>query len=302
MQNESVITLRLQLSRRTALYTLTAFFLCWRPSFLGSEILTLTTYYPAPYGGYAALLTTGGEAGPGLNTLLARDFGKVGIGLGAAGKPKPYAILDINTTANSLGSQAVRTMDAANGGLLLGYQGPTIQGRTIADGDGDLSLNGLGGNVGIGTLTPSQKLDVNGNAAFNNGADFTGALFFRAGGEGETLRLTGDNGVNMHLENINGSFRLVNHPWTLDVFNVNQNGDVRVQGTLTNLCRYVDYGNGVTWCGANERIFGWAGDGTARVTGWLPTVTGGDQSNVVAGQWVTYGQDWNGRMQCCRIN
>lgn len=38
-----------------------------------SETLQITTYYPAPYGAYASILTTG-------NTFLARDWGNVGIG------------------------------------------------------------------------------------------------------------------------------------------------------------------------------------------------------------------------------
>ena len=75
MENEKIITLQLQLTRRKVFFILTAFFLCWHPRFLGSETLTLTTYYPAPYGGYASLLTTG-------QTLLARDGGKVGVRLG----------------------------------------------------------------------------------------------------------------------------------------------------------------------------------------------------------------------------
>ena len=74
MDNEKIITFQLQLTRRKAWLLLTAFFVCWHPGFLGSETLTLTTYYPAPYGGYASLLTTG-------KTLLARDAGNVGIGI-----------------------------------------------------------------------------------------------------------------------------------------------------------------------------------------------------------------------------
>lgn len=50
---------------------------------LGSETLTLTTYYPAPYGAYAAMLTT-------QQTLLARDGGSVGIGV-----RRPQAKLDV---------------------------------------------------------------------------------------------------------------------------------------------------------------------------------------------------------------
>lgn len=52
------------------------FFLVWHPGYLGSETLTFTTYYPAPYGGYVSLLTTG-------RTLLARDSENVGIGTGS---------------------------------------------------------------------------------------------------------------------------------------------------------------------------------------------------------------------------
>lgn len=38
-----------------------------------SETLQITTYYPAPYGAYASILTT-------QDTWLARDGGRVGIG------------------------------------------------------------------------------------------------------------------------------------------------------------------------------------------------------------------------------
>jgi len=78
MDNEKIVTLQLQLTRRKAWLLLTAFFICWHPGFLGSETLTLTTYYPAPYGGYVSLLTTG-------KTILARDGGNVGIGTATPG-------------------------------------------------------------------------------------------------------------------------------------------------------------------------------------------------------------------------
>jgi hypothetical protein len=68
------LNINLSLSRRGALLLLSAFFVCWHPGFIGSETLTLTTYYPAPYGGYVSILTTG-------STLLARDAGNVGVGV-----------------------------------------------------------------------------------------------------------------------------------------------------------------------------------------------------------------------------
>ena len=50
---------------------------------LGSESVILTTYYPAPSGIYAQMITTG-------QTFLARDGGSVGIGTAS-----PQAMLDV---------------------------------------------------------------------------------------------------------------------------------------------------------------------------------------------------------------
>lgn len=83
METYHRVTLELTLTRRKALALLTLFFLCWRPGSLGSETLTMTTYYPAPYGGYARILTTN-------QTILARDGGNVGVGTNA-----PVVKLDV---------------------------------------------------------------------------------------------------------------------------------------------------------------------------------------------------------------
>ncbi|MGC8728270.1 MAG: hypothetical protein ACP5SD_03270 [Elusimicrobiales bacterium] len=53
---------------------------------INSENITITTYYPAPYGGYVTILTTS-------NTYLARDGGAVGIGT-----QNPQAKLEVNGT------------------------------------------------------------------------------------------------------------------------------------------------------------------------------------------------------------
>lgn len=36
----------------------------------------------------------------------------------------------------------------------------------------------------------------------------------------------------MWLENLNGKFRLVNSPWTLDIFNIDQSGNVTAKGAI----------------------------------------------------------------------
>ena len=74
MENENIVTIQFKFTRDKALLLMALFFLCWQPRVLNSETLTLTTYYPAPYGGYVSLLTTG-------KTLLARDGGSVGVGM-----------------------------------------------------------------------------------------------------------------------------------------------------------------------------------------------------------------------------
>ena len=84
MENEKILVLRLELTQKRCLFALTLAFLCFQPRPLGSETQTLTTYYPAPYGGYVALLTTGGSATSPVDTLLARDAGNVGIGMGTS--------------------------------------------------------------------------------------------------------------------------------------------------------------------------------------------------------------------------
>lgn len=73
MENEKILTIQFKITRLHVCAVLTAFFICFHPKLLGSETLTLTTYYPSPYGGYARLLTTD-------QTLLARDGGAVAIG------------------------------------------------------------------------------------------------------------------------------------------------------------------------------------------------------------------------------
>jgi len=64
---------------------------------LMAEDITLTTYYPAPYGAYDELTTTG-------NTYLATTSGNVGIGTTTPETYKLKVIGTIDATAYSVGT------------------------------------------------------------------------------------------------------------------------------------------------------------------------------------------------------
>lgn len=105
METTHRIIVELAFTRRRALALLTLGFLCWRPAILGSETLTMTTYYPAPYGGYARILTTN-------QALLARDAGNVGIGTGnphGGASPHGPGRLHVNGGIFLEGSRTINT-------------------------------------------------------------------------------------------------------------------------------------------------------------------------------------------------
>ena len=121
--------------RNLAVITLTGL-ACVITAAASAEELTLTTYYPAPYGAYEELTTTG-------NTYLATAAGKnAGIGLAAT-----------DTIQNKLdveGSVAI---------------GASYSGTSAAPANGLI----VQGNVGIGTNSPvaGAALDVNGTIAIS---------------------------------------------------------------------------------------------------------------------------------------
>jgi len=102
--------------------------------------------------------------------------GNVGIGTTVPNAPLTLGNavttnLSPELSVNSTGNKPL-FVGQTNGnlGLMIGYDGNDIQGRTGANfaTNGDLTLNKYGGNVGIGTSTPAKTVSIGQNIAANN--------------------------------------------------------------------------------------------------------------------------------------
>ena len=185
---------------------ITGFFILGLSSLIyAQESVTITTYYPSPYGSYNELTTAS-------NTYLATGGGNVGIGTTG-----PNTKLDVRgdliiygTTAGYTESMnSFYTGSAATGGGLnihLGAAGAApssstlkgyLRGRgtnnniilgryyspsdetismEVSNANGDIYLAQSKGNVGIGTTSPSDLLTVNGGNILVNGASASDAI------------------------------------------------------------------------------------------------------------------------------
>jgi hypothetical protein len=159
MQEHRII-IEFRLTRRKVLALLAAFFLCWHPAMLGSETLTLTTYYPAPYGGYARLLTTD-------QTLLARDGGNVGIGVTTPGVKLDVAQHEAIRVGNAYLSSGGDYVHLAN------HEWYKVPGGWQVTGTPGALIQISGQNItfyrhnGAGSHAASASIDANGDWTLN---------------------------------------------------------------------------------------------------------------------------------------
>ena len=173
MEDAREITIKFSFTRRHALFALAFFFIVWHPGFIGSETLTLTTYYPAPYGGYVTLLTTG-------QTLLARDMGRVGINTGTTIVPR--APLDVRGEVIAM-SRFTMTRDASSTSPTWHIDNSADRFRIFRQpnlttpGAEFVSVNSAG-NMGIayGPLAAAERLHINGNLRIDGDGSTTGFL------------------------------------------------------------------------------------------------------------------------------
>ncbi len=156
------------------------------------------------------ILNTGGA------TLgLIVDRGLVGIGTN-----NPQATLDVNGTIRGTGLNITGNADITGKICINGDCKNAWPNNSLWSQNGS-SIYYNGGNVGIGT-NPNAKLDVNGYVQVDS-----------VNGEGGTIKLMGNNGANLYLENINGTFRVLNSSWTAGTFHVDQGGNISNPGGIT---------------------------------------------------------------------
>ncbi len=257
------ISLKLNFSRRQITLLLALLLLSWHPGFLGSETLTLTTYYPAPYGGYVSLLTTN-------QTLLARDGGNVGIGIAGPGSKLHVAgITQVNDPAAAADTAAYGTFGVTRpaSGSTLSYIAMTRQGNVVKSMGIDSSNSWVFGLPQAGSqliTSPQMVITQGGNMGVN----------------------TSWPTEKMHIAN--GNFRLENGNLVMTAGNY-----------ITNVCSRMGYGvGGQAFCPAGSRVVGYMGDGVARVWGFLPL----NQTSNGNGMYIVLGEDWGGVMTCCYFN
>lgn len=144
-----------------------------------------------------------------------------------AGNVAGIAAIRIGTTSGTAGllsqfykldgsRQLTGTMDA-NSNDIANAKNITAQGSLTGG-----TVNSIGA-LTAGTITTPGVL----NAAAGR------VIAWNQLGEGGVLQLQGANGLNMYVENLNGNLRIINSPWSAQLFSVDQGGNVVANGSVT---------------------------------------------------------------------
>lgn len=169
----------------------------------------------------------------GSSDTIYKNYGKIGIGT-----TNPDLLLEVvgglalpNTTVPINGNAVFS--DGGNIGLVFGVlpspYGGWIQARNIgiANIGYTLAINPTGGNVGVGTTSPTEKLEINGNFKLSGGT--LRAIFL---GDQGYLRSGQSSGDWVHIEAQNAPGLALNHFSSAKVAIATGGGNVGI-GTLS---------------------------------------------------------------------
>lgn len=160
------LTIRLVLGRREFVIALVAALVLAHPAGLATETLTMTTYYPSPYGVYQRLRSTqeANLASASGNVTLAAGSGNVFMATGGGnvgvGTSSPGSRLDV------VGTAAVDYLRVDPQG---GVEGGEIQ-LVGSGGGGTFQIDNYAGHARIHTLSPGKQLQVLGGSIYANGS------------------------------------------------------------------------------------------------------------------------------------
>lgn len=181
----SEVTIHVRISPAVMRWGLASGLLSFMAVELASENVTLTTYYPAPSGIYAKMITTN-------NTFLARDSGNVGIGTTA-----PTAKLEVTGTG-------------ATGGIAINNSGtPFIDFKSGAGVTG--RIEGVGSAMRFyinGAASGNERLRIDSNGRISM-ASYGNTPSIPAGLTNMTLIVTG--GIKAYAASC-GSANVQNYP------------------------------------------------------------------------------------------
>jgi len=279
METDKEIVFRFRFSRWQAQFVLAAFFIAWHPGFIGSEVLTLTTYYPAPYGGYISILTTN-------RTVLARDaVAGSNVGIGNVGAGGPLSKLDVRVPVGTVGGDGVQITDdnAAPDTRQYATLGVT---RSGTSGDSYIGMTRAGQFPwGMGIANADNSFIV-GQAAGRN-------VTTRA------LTLTRPNGLGESTVYLGTTRpvpdRMLYVPRDVRI-GASGNG---ATGGLYGLCQRLPFGGGFSQCGVNEVVTAVYGN-ECQTGGSL--LLNNSSNMMLASNWTPHmAQNCSGQMLCCRI-
>jgi len=191
------------MKRLCAIIGMSGFVMFSLVSFSFSEDITITTYYPSPFGSYRELTTTN-------NTYLATNSAtSVGIGTTTPAPGTKLDVVDANAVivrVRSNAAQPVLRLDTGSGAAI-----PTIQYYRSGAQQVSLELNAANGFQVTMGATPAIVISQTGAASINGNVSITGSL--TSGSATHTGNLSVSGSTTVGAATINGN-ALVNGSMT----------------------------------------------------------------------------------------